>query len=323
MCKNSLSGLRKSFFVIVLSLFPILLLSSGTAFAQCGASSAPGSFDCTAFTNSYSPTNCVSEEYVNSISGTESGGRYVDCVNSIGATGRYQFMPFHYTAGGGGICDSSSLPCVTEGDFSHCPALQDAYFQEFNRQNYAQLESCGALDRVGQTINGVQVTESGLLAAAHLGGAGGACNWANSGGTYDPDDGATSLTDYVRTHGGLPAMGSDCPPVTPPTTPPPTASCSGSGSPMCTASGIGSSTDTGSDFLDELFPDADEFFRCTDRCDNHPDGTTREAYYYQCGNPPGSNYTQYTGCCCPGEIILGSIVPSRACPCCFGFLCDD
>ncbi len=310
--------LKTKYFFLFMSIAVMTFFYSGQVYAQCGPSNPPGSFNCSAFTSSYSPSSCVSEDYVNSIKTTESGGRYVDCVNSIGANGAYQFMD----ATRADVCSRTSLPCVSAGDFSHCPALQDAYFQEFNRLNYQQLQSCGALDRVGQTVGGVVVTETGLLAAAHLGGAGGACNWANSGAAYNPDDGATSLSDYAQTHGGLAGMGSDCPPVTPPSTPPATASCSGSGSPMCTSTDVGTDPDLGAPPLPIETPDIADFEQCADKCDNHPNSTTRAAYYRNCTSPPGSSYAQYSGCCCPGDIILGGGINSgRQCSCCGGPLC--
>ena len=303
------------FFAIFFCIFCI----SDSAFAQCNAPPPAGDstppFNCSSF--SYSGPTCVTQAYIDSITSTESGGRY-QCVNSIGANGRYQFIDSTRAS----LCGTSpcNLPCVGPGDFAYCPALQDAYFQCFNYQNYQTLESCGAFDRVGEVINGVEVTVSGLLAAAHLGGAGGACNWANSGGSYDPDDGATSLTDYARTHGGIDAVTGDCDDVDPPDDPPDTASCSAPASPLCTPNEIGS-PESGADPEDPYIPPVSDFIRCIDTCDNHSSGSTREAYYYYCSSPPGTNYSQYTGCCCPWNVLIGSVNPGRECPCCFG--CDD
>lgn len=51
----------------------------------------------------------------------------------------------------------------------------------------------------GDTIKGIVVTEHGLLAAAHLGGAGGTIKFLKSKGTYDPEDAnGTHISTYLR-----------------------------------------------------------------------------------------------------------------------------
>lgn len=56
----------------------------------------------------------------------------------------------------------------------------------------------------GQTIKGVKITRSGMIAAAHLGGRTGMKRFLESGGKYDPaDSNGTRLSAYARTHGGL------------------------------------------------------------------------------------------------------------------------
>jgi hypothetical protein len=191
-------------------IFGIILLTgmlvSENAMAQCSTLADDGSFDCTGFSST--SEQCTSPEYLNSISGTESGGQY-NCVNPIGANGRYQFMDYTRS----GLCGGSSgLPCVSQAAFANCPALQDAYFDAFNQGNWDALESCGATDAIGSTINGIEITGSCLMAMSHLGGAGGACDYVSSGGSYNPNDGATSLSTYCQKHGGKEvfASGSDC-----------------------------------------------------------------------------------------------------------------
>lgn len=206
-----------------LLILPLLCIGALAAFApvalaQCRNTADDGSFNCSGYTNTCGGT-CVSAAYINSISGTESGGRY-NCTNSIGANGRYQFMPSTRA----GLCrQHSCLPCVSQAAFANCPALQDAYFQVFNQDNWAQLQRCGAAGRVGQTVGGVQITESCLLAMAHLGGAGGACRFVRTNGGYNPSDGHTRLSDYCSRHGGVQAFqpGGQC--QVPPSTPQPPA----------------------------------------------------------------------------------------------------
>lgn len=63
--------------------------------------------------------------------------------------------------------------------------------------------SGGAANYIGQTINGIQVTQSGLIAAAHLVGHGDVKKWLNSGGTFMPQDGnGTKLVEYLQKFAG-------------------------------------------------------------------------------------------------------------------------
>lgn len=51
----------------------------------------------------------------------------------------------------------------------------------------------------GKVINGIKITESGILAASHLAGAGGVKKFLRSGGKYNPADGyGTKLTHYLK-----------------------------------------------------------------------------------------------------------------------------
>ena len=49
---------------------------------------------------------------------------------------------------------------------------------------------------VGKTINGIQITESGILAAAHLGGAGSVKRYLRSNGVLNPSDALGSSVQY-------------------------------------------------------------------------------------------------------------------------------
>lgn len=89
---------------------------------------------------------------------------------------------------------------ITPEEFMADPVLQrqvenwhfsdiDKYIKDNNLEQY-----------VGTTINGQKVTLDGMRATAHLGGKGGLKKYLESGGTYNPNDGATSLAGYMRTH---------------------------------------------------------------------------------------------------------------------------
>lgn len=61
----------------------------------------------------------------------------------------------------------------------------------------------GAGAYLGKTINGIPITESGLIAAAHLVGAGPVLTWLRSNGATAPADAmGTLMTDYMQKFGG-------------------------------------------------------------------------------------------------------------------------
>ena len=60
----------------------------------------------------------------------------------------------------------------------------------------------------GKIISGVKVTESGILAAAHLGGAGSVKRFLNSNGAKKcKDNYGTSVKSYMREFGGYETSG--------------------------------------------------------------------------------------------------------------------
>lgn len=108
------------------------------------------------------------------------------------ATGAYQFT-FDTLVGLGYIEAGQKLPAFgsdpwsgvrwtgKDGVFSRSqflatPSAQDKAFQAFSARNWSSISS---LVPVGQTINGVPMTEGGALFAAHMMGAGGFNKWAS------------------------------------------------------------------------------------------------------------------------------------------------
>jgi outer membrane receptor for Fe3+-dicitrate len=53
----------------------------------------------------------------------------------------------------------------------------------------------------GKMVHGVYVTESGILAAAHLGGAGNVINWFRNGEDFKDANG-TPITKYIKDFSG-------------------------------------------------------------------------------------------------------------------------
>ena len=101
------------------------------------------------------------QRFLNDIGHRESGNRY-DITNTWGYMGRYQFGKS--TLKGLGFE-------VTKTEFLNNPQLQDSAMMALLNHNKEKLQNyIDIFD--GKTINGMYVSESGILAAAHLGGQG-------------------------------------------------------------------------------------------------------------------------------------------------------
>lgn len=121
----------------------------------------------------------------------ESQGLY-KLVNRFGYMGKYQFGKSALKALG--IKDSKA--------FLNNPGLQERAFKALLAKNKWELRK--EIHRFdGQVIKGVKITESGLLAAAHLAGAGSVKSFLHSNGNKAFRDGfGTSLKTYIKKFGG-------------------------------------------------------------------------------------------------------------------------
>lgn len=121
----------------------------------------------------------------------ESQGKYT-LINSLGYMGKYQFGRAALRAIG--IHDSS--------EFLKNPRLQEKAFKALLAKNKWELrEEIQEFD--GKVINGIAITESGILAAAHLGGAGSVKKFfKNKGKRAIKDNFGTSLQSYMKKFGG-------------------------------------------------------------------------------------------------------------------------
>jgi hypothetical protein len=121
----------------------------------------------------------------------ESQGKYT-LINSLGYMGKYQFGQAALRAIG--IHDSS--------EFLNSPRLQEKAFKALLAKNKWELrDEIEEFD--GKVINGIEITESGILAAAHLGGAGSVRKFfRNNGKRSIKDDFGTSLQSYMKKFGG-------------------------------------------------------------------------------------------------------------------------
>ena len=125
------------------------------------------------------------------LSARESGGNY-GVVNSEGYGGKYQF-------GDERLKDYSNATGenITMQQFLANPALQER----------VQAWHVGDIDKrlgsyVGTEVNGKPMTRDGIRAMAHLGGVGGARQFIESGGKYNPaDSNGTTLANYAGIQG--------------------------------------------------------------------------------------------------------------------------
>ena len=121
----------------------------------------------------------------------ESQGKY-SLINSLGYMGKYQFGRAALRAIG--IHDSS--------EFLNNPRLQEKAFKALLAKNKWELRK--EIEKYdGKVINGIAITESGILAAAHLGGAGSVKKFfRNNGQRSIRDNYGTSLQSYMKKFGG-------------------------------------------------------------------------------------------------------------------------
>ncbi len=125
--------------------------------------------------------------YKEAIAFKESQGKYKK-INSLGYLGKYQFGK--ETLKTVGIHDSSR--------FLNSPRMQEKAFVALLAKNKSELKDI--IDKYqGQVVAGILITESGILAAAHLGGVGLVKKFFRHKGTrYFKDAYGTSIRSYIR-----------------------------------------------------------------------------------------------------------------------------
>ena len=130
------------------------------------------------------------DEFLNAIGHRESTNRY-DVVNKWGYMGRYQFGKS--TLRGLGYD-------VSKKEFLSNPELQEEAMLSLLTHNKEKLqEYIDIFD--GKTINGIYITESGILAAAHLGGQGSVKRYFRNGKVFRDGNG-TKITSYMNKFSG-------------------------------------------------------------------------------------------------------------------------
>ena len=129
-------------------------------------------------------------EFLYAIGHQESGNRYF-VVNRFGYMGKYQF----------GKSTLRTLKIkVTKEAFLNSPDLQEYAMQQNLLYNKKKLQKY--IDRFdGCLIDGMLITESGILAAAHLGGPGSVKKYFRSG-KIAKDGNGVKITNYMQRFSG-------------------------------------------------------------------------------------------------------------------------
>lgn len=129
--------------------------------------------------------------YKEAIAFKESQGKYKK-INSLGYLGKYQF----------GIATLKTVGVNDSAAFLNSPKLQEKAFVALLSKNKYELQDYIAKFD-GKIVDGVKITESGILAAAHLGGAGSVKRFLKTDGKRKcKDDYGTSVRSYMRDFAG-------------------------------------------------------------------------------------------------------------------------
>jgi len=125
-------------------------------------------------------------KFLDEIGFRESSNNY-KAVNQFGYLGKYQF--------GRKTLNAIGFDSISNYEFLSNPSIQEEAMLVLLQKNKHTLRR-EIKNYVGQTINGIYITESGILAAAHLGGAGNVKKFFRKG--YEFKDGnGTKMTSYM------------------------------------------------------------------------------------------------------------------------------
>jgi len=130
------------------------------------------------------------QQFLEAIGHRESSNNYL-AVNEFGYMGKYQFG--RATLKGLGIN-------VTKEEFINNPELQERAMHMLLSHNKKKLKRY-IKKYEGQIIHGVLITESGVLAAAHLAGQGNVRKFLRNGFVFEDGNG-TKMTSYMKQFGG-------------------------------------------------------------------------------------------------------------------------
>ena len=125
-------------------------------------------------------------KFLDEVGFRESSNNY-KAVNQFGYLGKYQF--------GRKTLNAIGFKDISNYEFLSNPEIQEEAMLVLLQKNKHTLRR-EIKKYVGETVNGIYITESGILAAAHLGGAGNVRKFFRKG--YEFKDGnGTKMTSYM------------------------------------------------------------------------------------------------------------------------------
>lgn len=153
-------------------------------------------------------------DYLTALSKQESSGHNT-VVNGYGYLGLYQMGEAALTDAGYYKADNTPSTNDWKGtwtgknginskaEFLANPATQTQAITDYNHVQWGYIVHLGLAPYVGQTIGGIVMTESGMLAGAHLVGAGGLKKFLESNGKIVPGDAnKVAVTNYISLFNG-------------------------------------------------------------------------------------------------------------------------
>ena len=155
----------------------------------------------------------TTQDFLEALGKRESGGNY-KAFNKYGYAGKYQMGEAalidagYYEKRGNYNNDWSGIFLGRDNvysikDFLNSPKAQENAQIAYKRRQWLYLKAVGADKFVGKFINGYTITPSGLLAGAHLKGAGGVIEYLKSDGKNNSKDAfGTSIESYIKNFGG-------------------------------------------------------------------------------------------------------------------------
>ena len=154
------------------------------------------------------------EQFLNDLGSRESGGNY-KAFNRYGYAGKYQMgeaalidigyykkpSRIYNNDWSGEFLGKDGINSIQ--DFLNNPKAQENAQIAFKKKQWGYLKAVGAVDYLGLIINGIVITPSGLLAGAHLKGAGSVIKYLRSGGKEIGKDAfGTSVESYIKKFSG-------------------------------------------------------------------------------------------------------------------------
>lgn len=155
------------------------------------------------------------EQFLTDLGARESGGNY-RAFNKYGYAGKYQMGEMalvdagYYRKGinqpynndwSGTFTGKDGVKSIQ--DFLNNPDAQENAQIIYKKKQWGYLKAVGAHKFIGKVINGYEITPSGLLAGAHLKGAGSVIKYLKSNGRITEKDGfGTSVETYMKRFAG-------------------------------------------------------------------------------------------------------------------------